>query len=104
MRLRTQKSRALQESRERHARWLADLIAHELPRHPGERTHLVEGVPGEAVLDTAEELGADLIVIGTARSPEHPGMFVGSTAESVIERTPVSLLAIKPEGFVSPVV
>jgi nucleotide-binding universal stress UspA family protein len=103
VRLRADKARAMEEARARHARWFTDLVAAELSHHPSERTHLVEGVPGEAVLEAAEKTGADLIVFGTARTPDHPGMYVGSTAETIIERTPVSILAIKPDGFVSPV-
>jgi nucleotide-binding universal stress UspA family protein len=104
MRLRAEKGRALEEARARHDRWLTDLVGLELPRHPRERIHLVEGPPADALLKQADELGADLIVLGTARTPEHPGMYVGSTAESIIERTTVSVLAVKPDGFVSPVV
>jgi nucleotide-binding universal stress UspA family protein len=103
MRLRAEKARALEDLRARHGRWLSALVAGELPRHPKEHSHLVEGVPADAVLELAEEVGADLIVFGTARTPEHPGMYVGTTAESIIDRAPVSVLAIKPEGFVSPV-
>jgi nucleotide-binding universal stress UspA family protein len=99
MRLHAQKARALREARERHERWVQGMVAAAWPHHPRERTHLVEGAPSEAVLRVADEIGADLVVFGTARSPDHPGMYVGTTAEAIIEHARVSIIAIKPEGF-----
>lgn len=100
MRLHAQKAKALREARDRHEKWVHELVAAAWPHHPHTRTHLVEGAPSEAVLRVADEIGADLVVFGTARSPDHPGMYVGTTAEAIIEHTRVSIIAIKPEGFV----
>jgi universal stress protein E len=44
-----------------------------------------------------------LIVIGTADKSAIAGLLMGSTAENIIEKTQTSLLAIKPEGFISPI-
>jgi nucleotide-binding universal stress UspA family protein len=41
--------------------------------------------------------------MGTLGRPGTPGVFIGNTAEDVLQTTQASVLAIKPFGFVSPV-
>jgi universal stress protein E len=53
--------------------------------------------------DLAEELRAELIVMGTVRHTGIEGMLIGSTAETILHRIDCSVLAVKPEGFVTPV-
>ena len=53
--------------------------------------------------EVAHEIGADLMVIGTVRRPDVEGLFIGQTAEEILERVRVPVLAMKPAGFVSPV-
>jgi nucleotide-binding universal stress UspA family protein len=45
----------------------------------------------------------DLIVMGTVCRTGLPGLFIGNTAESVLQQVDCSVLTVKPEGFVSPV-
>jgi nucleotide-binding universal stress UspA family protein len=45
----------------------------------------------------------DLIVMGTVARTGLGGLLIGNTAESVLQRVDCSVLAVKPEGFVSPV-
>lgn len=65
--------------------------------------HVVQGKPTETVLSFAEREKSDLIVIGTADQSALAGMLLGSTAESVVEKSRTSVLAIKPQGFTSPI-
>ena len=46
---------------------------------------------------------SDLLVMGTIARTGIAGFIVGNTAERLLPRIPCSVLAIKPEGFVSPV-
>ena len=47
--------------------------------------------------------GVDLIVMGTVCRTGLAGFFVGNTAEDILQQVDCSVLALKPEGFVSPV-
>jgi nucleotide-binding universal stress UspA family protein len=41
--------------------------------------------------------------MGTLGRSGIPGLFIGNTAEEVLQNTRSSILAVKPPGFVSPV-
>jgi nucleotide-binding universal stress UspA family protein len=45
----------------------------------------------------------DLIVMGTVGRTGIPGFLIGNTAETVLRQVNCSVLAVKPEGFVTPV-
>ena len=47
--------------------------------------------------------GIDLVVMGTVAQSGIAGMLIGNTAERVLRKLPCSVLAVKPEGFTSPV-
>ena len=51
----------------------------------------------------ARRHGMDIIVMGTVGRTGLPGLFIGNTAENVIDQVDCSLLAVRPEGFASPV-
>lgn len=68
------------------------------------RVHLVKGDPARVIVETAEMLSADLLVMGTLARTGVAGLFIGNTAEDVIEQSARPVLAVKPRGFVSPVV
>ncbi len=59
--------------------------------------------PDRAILEGVSALHPDLVVMGTLSRSGLPGVLVGNTAERVLDRIQCSLLAIKPQGFVSPV-
>jgi len=65
--------------------------------------HLRHAPPAEAIRSAADEVKADLLVMGTVCRTGIAGFLIGNTAETVIPDASCSLLALKPEGFVSPV-
>ena len=67
------------------------------------RIHLVKGEAGEIIPRLAREREIDLIVMGTVARTGIPGFFIGNTAEQILSRVDCSVLAVKPEGFVTPV-
>lgn len=67
------------------------------------RTHLVKGGASKEIPLMIENYDIDLIVMGTVGRVGIPGLIIGNTAESILEQTKCSVLAIKPEGFKSPV-
>ncbi len=69
------------------------------PRH----VHLIKGRPADVISETAKAHDVDLIVMGTVVRTGIPGLLIGNTAETVFHHVGCSVLAIKPDGFVSPV-
>jgi nucleotide-binding universal stress UspA family protein len=57
--------------------------------------------PTHAVLDGCERLSPELLVMGTISRSGIAGRVVGNTAERLLGRVECSILAVKPEGFVS---
>lgn len=66
-------------------------------------THLLQGDAGDRIPELARELKTDLLVMGTVCRTGVPGFFIGNTAEKVLQQIDCSLLAVKPEGFETPV-
>lgn len=70
----------------------------------GVKVEVREGSPELMILETIEEHQIDLLVMGTVARSGLSGVLLGNTAERLFSQIPCSLLAVKPEGFVSPVV
>lgn len=54
----------------------------------------------EAILDHVNEVHATLVVLGTNGKTGLREMLIGTTAEKIVQHTPCSILAVKPDGFV----
>lgn len=67
------------------------------------QTHLIKGAARKEVPAFAEEIKADLVVMGTVARTGIPGFIMGNTAETILNRLDCSVLAVKPPGFVTPV-
>ncbi|MEM7667442.1 MAG: universal stress protein [Pseudomonadota bacterium] len=63
---------------------------------------LVRGAPETVIHEESQTLGADLVVMGTVARTGLGGVFIGNTAENIINRLECPVLAVKPDGFVSP--
>ena len=55
------------------------------------------------VSEFSQGLGADLVVMGTVARTGIAGLFIGNTAEAILDQLACSVLAVKPSGFVTPV-
>jgi nucleotide-binding universal stress UspA family protein len=64
---------------------------------------LLKGEPDESIVDLANRELVELIVMGTVSRTGLAGFFIGNTAEKVLHSIDCSVLAVKPEGFVTPV-
>ena len=85
------------------ARKALDLLLAKSPDPTGRRTvHLIKGDPADVIADFAKTGHVDLIVMGTVARTGIPGILIGNTAEAILQRVDCSVLAVKPEGFVSP--
>ena len=67
------------------------------------RTHLRAGNAGEEIPAVAEEIGAGVVVMGAVSRSGLKRLFIGSTAERIIDHLKCDVLVIKPEGFKTPV-
>ena len=65
--------------------------------------HQLKGNPGILISRMAAEQGIDLVIMGTVCRTGIAGFFIGNTAEKVLQDIQCSVLAIKPEGFQTPV-
>jgi nucleotide-binding universal stress UspA family protein len=63
---------------------------------------LVRGAPEEVIEAQSRELDADVVVMGTVARTGLSGMFIGNTAENIINSLQRPVIAVKPAGFVSP--
>lgn len=64
--------------------------------------HLERGGAADVIWKVAQEVEADLIVMGTQCRTGVPGFLIGNTAETVLGEADCSLLTIKPQSFTSP--
>jgi len=69
----------------------------------GATVHMVTGEARVALPRLADRLGVGLIVMGTVARTGLSGLIMGNTAESILRSVTCSVLAVKPEGFVTPV-
>jgi nucleotide-binding universal stress UspA family protein len=98
------------EEEQTREHWIARLV-HESFQPSGRGTeeylkpkvHLLQGRAESVVLQCAEEIGAELVVMGTVARTGIPGFTIGNTAESILGELDCSVLAIKPVGFAAPV-
>lgn len=65
--------------------------------------HMLKGETSAIINQVADVVQADVIIMGTVGRVGIPGLFIGNTAEDILQATQASILAVKPEGFVSPV-
>jgi len=94
----------LKDRKEHHQRSLdALLLPYGLSRGEG-NIHLRKGHPARVITACARECEADLIVMGTLGRVSIPGLIIGNTAEDVLREMQTAVLAVKPGGFVSPIV
>ena len=63
------------------------------------RPHLYEGLAHECLQKAAKEHAADIVVMGAVARRGLKRLFIGSTAERVLDRLPCDLVIIKPLEF-----
>jgi universal stress protein E len=91
------------ESSRRHARHDLARLADSFGNLAGVEFELRRGEIEDIIPEFAVAEGIDLVVMGTMGWTDIARRLIGNTAERVLRRLPCSLLAIKPDGFVSSV-
>jgi nucleotide-binding universal stress UspA family protein len=65
--------------------------------------HMVSGAPSVVLPRLVNQFDIGLIVMGTVGRTGLRGLIMGNTAETILRSVRCSVLAVKPEGFVTPV-
>lgn len=65
--------------------------------------HIVKGEPQDTVPEFVDKLGVQLLVMGSVGHTRIPGLFIGTTAETILSQVNCSVMTIKPPGFISPI-
>ncbi len=63
------------------------------------RAHMVDGHPAMVIPRSARKLGAGLVVMGAVSRSGLKRVFIGNTAERVLNALPCDVLVVKPEAF-----
>ncbi len=80
-----------------------DMLANRHVTKSERSVHMVAGTPGAVLPRLADDLDVDLIVMGTVGRTGLMGLVIGNTAETILRSVRCSVLAVKPEGFITPV-
>jgi universal stress protein E len=67
------------------------------------RVHHLRGKAEECIPSFVTDKKIDILVMGTVARTGIPGFIIGNTAENIVQKLSCSLMALKPQGFVSPV-
>ena len=65
-------------------------------------THVEEGLPETVIEQVATNIDAELVILGTVGRTGISAALIGNTAEHVIDQLNCDVLALKPDGYVSP--
>jgi universal stress protein E len=66
---------------------------------PADHIHVHQGGTRELLMTLTDQLRADLVVMGAVSRSGLKGLFLGNTAEDVLDRLHCDLLIVKPDGF-----
>jgi universal stress protein E len=68
---------------------------------PADRVQLLQGSAADVLPRCAESQHADILVMGAVSRSRLEEIFIGSTAERVLDRIPCDILVVKPGDFVA---
>lgn len=86
--------------REQHKRRFDDAI--ESYQITTDRKHLVSGLTDQELNKVANDLPADVVIMGAIARNKLQRLFLGATAERVLEGLPCDMLIVKPDWFKTP--
>ncbi|WGV99014.1 universal stress protein UspE [Vibrio sp. YMD68] len=67
-----------------------------------EQTIVEQGLPEDIIPEVANRLTAAMVILGTTGRTGLSAVFIGNTAEHVIDKINCDVLALKPHGYISP--
>ncbi|MCA9124862.1 MAG: universal stress protein [Planctomycetales bacterium] len=98
---------AFERMRQQHHDYVEGVLNEFLRSHDAQASDadilMLKGDPAQVIPSFAEENDVDLIVMGTVARSGLTGMLIGNTAERILDDLKCSVLAVKPDSFVSPI-
>ena len=91
------------DTRNQHRPWLADLLEPYALEELKHEVYLLKGEPGRLIPEVATAKDAQLIVMGTVSRTGVSGLLIGNNAERILGLVDCAVLAVKPDGFETPV-
>ncbi|WP_394250922.1 universal stress protein UspE [Vibrio profundi] len=67
-----------------------------------EQTIVEQGLPEDVIPEAVQAHNAAMVILGTTGRTGLSAVFIGNTAEHVIDKINCDVLALKPKGYVSP--
>ncbi|MDX2502899.1 MAG: universal stress protein [Gammaproteobacteria bacterium] len=96
--------RVRKQVKQQYKIWLERLLASVGLKKTVTQTHMLRNEDtAMAIVKLVKNEKIDLLVIGTVCRTGLAGFFIGNTAEKVLSEVNCSVLTVKPEGFVTPV-
>lgn len=89
------------EKKESEARFQSLIDSVNLPSKS--KSVVLYGDPDEIIPNYAKEKHMDIVVMGSVARTGIPGLLIGNTAEKIVSAIETSVVAVKPDGFVSPI-
>ena len=71
-------------------------------RYDEQQTVVEQGLPEDVIPESATKLNAAMVIVGTTGRTGLSAVFIGNTAEHVIDKINCDVLALKPNGYISP--
>ena len=96
-------NKIVHETKKMHKLWFGELLKKYAPGIPNKQVHLLKGEAGTLIPELAKKKRIELIVMGTVGRTGITELLIGNTAEKVLLQVNCSVLAVKPDGFISPV-
>jgi len=100
----------VEEIQVKHQQQLNDLVeafinkaGKETAEYIKPQLHLIKGNAAHKIPELVKEQHIDLLMMGTVGRTGLSGFFMGNTSETILNQIDCSVLAVKPEGFISPV-
>ena len=94
-------SKEFEQAKQAATEKLNDYVKENIGEESNKETVVVEGEPVTAVLKTAQEFEADLIVMGTHSRGKIESLLLGSVAEGVLREASCPVLTISPQVKIS---
>lgn len=90
-------------TKKEHEKRILELVAKHAPEVDKNCIHMRRGEAGRLIPEIARHDNIELIIMGTVGRAGILGLLIGNTAEMILNNVDCSVLAVKPDGFVSPV-
>jgi len=86
---------AREQAKNFYSKIIEDAVDHLKQRGLSATVHIEFGKPGDVILRIAEELGADLIALGTKPHSALRRRFLGATVDKVVDHAHCSVLVVR---------